>query len=83
MLAGILAALQALPSLLSLINKIGPGIVDLLKGLSKSIKHMTGNDAQGWTNKVGQAISQLNAAKTPEEKQQAAEIISKLLRDLP
>ncbi len=65
MMAGIWGLLQALPELLS-----------LFKTFAGWINKISGNDPQGFIKKVGEAFSQLNAAKTQEERVNAAKAIS-------
>lgn len=65
MVAAILALLQSLPTILGMI-----------KDLMSFINKVSGNDPQGFIIKVGKAFSQLNDAKTQEERIAAAKAIS-------
>jgi hypothetical protein len=70
-MTGILAFLGAVPSL-----------VKLLREIFEFIKMMTGNDPAGFVRKTHQVISELNAAKTQEERSNAAKKIQDLISGL-
>lgn len=80
--AAIIAGLTALPGIVKLIEQLGPDLVSIGKGFGTWINHVTGNDAQGFVKKVGQAFSQLNDAKTEKDKQDAAQAIAKVIQGL-
>ena len=71
-LSAILGALQALPALINL----GTEFVTW-------IKHVSGNDPQGYMNNLANAMAQLNAAKTEEDRTNAAKSIADAIRGLP
>lgn len=71
MASAILAFLTALPDL----AKLGTELMTWLK-------HVSGNDPQGFVKGLGEAMAQLNAAETDEERQRAAKAISDQLRGL-
>lgn len=71
-LSAILGVLQALPDLVKLLNE---GVAWL--------KHVSGDDPQGYVKKVGQAMAQLNAANTQEERISAAKSVADAVAGLP
>lgn len=80
--AGIIALLTALPGIVKLLENLGPDLVVIGKNFGTWVNHVTGNDPQGVIKRVGAAMSQLSAAKTEAERQDAAETIAKAIRGL-
>lgn len=60
-----------------------PDMIKLVQQLMTWVEHVSGNDTQGFIQKVTLAFQQLNEAKTPLEKQDAAKSIADLVRKLP
>jgi len=81
--AGIIALLTALPELLKLVEQIGPELGTLMTNLVGYIKHVSGNDPQGYVKAVGAAMAQATAAKTVQERQDAAKAIANAIHGLP
>lgn len=71
MLASILAALQALPELLKLLNALGV-----------YLKQTFGDNPGKFIAEAHEAFETLKNAKTPQEKQTAARAISDLIKRL-
>lgn len=59
-----------------------PDIVKLIKEASVWINHVSGNDPQGFVKRVGEAMTQLNQAKTDKERQDAAKSIADAINKL-
>lgn len=70
--SAILGLLQALPELLN-----------LGKQFMAWLNQVSGNDPKGFVKKIGQAVSELNDAKTPEERKNAAKSIADVISRLP
>jgi hypothetical protein len=70
-LGGIIAALQAIPTILSMLK-------ELLEYLNKA----TGNDIAGYIKNSKEAIEELKKAKTEKEKLDAAKKIQNLITKL-
>jgi hypothetical protein len=83
MSAAILAILGAIPGIASFIEKIGPELGTLLTNLAAYIKHVAGDDAQGYVKRVGEAFSLATSAKTLEEREDAAQAIADAIHGLP
>lgn len=73
--------MDAISAILALLQAI-PGLVDLFKEAVAYIEHASGGDVQGFIKKLGDAIDQLKAAQTEEERQNAARAISDAIRGL-
>lgn len=82
MVAAILAALTALPELLKLIEQLGPELGVLGMNFVAWIKHVSGNDAQGYIKKVGEAMAAATNAKSVQERQDAAQKIADAIHGL-
>lgn len=80
--AAIIAGLTALPGIVKLIEQLGPDLVSIGKGFGTWVNHVTGNDPQGMVKKVGQAFSQLNDAKSQQDRQAAAQAIALAIKGL-
>lgn len=59
-----------------------PDLIGLVKELMTWLNHVSGNDPQGYLKLVGSAMSQLNSAKTDEERQAAAKAIADAINHL-
>ena len=70
-IAGLLAALQAIPQILGMV-----------KSLFDYLNHATGGDISGYIRDSSKAIEELKAAKTPEQKLDAAKKIQNLIAKL-
>jgi hypothetical protein len=71
-LSAVLGALSALPDL-----------VNLIQQFMTWIEKISGNDPKGFIKNIGAAMAQLNAAKTDEDRQNAAKAISDIISTLP
>jgi hypothetical protein len=63
--------------------KAFPDFVSLFKEFMVWLNHVSGNDPQGYVQRLGQAISQLNAAQTDQERQNATKAIADSIANLP
>lgn len=68
-MADILAVLKAIPAL-----------IGLFKEILGFIKHLAGDDIEGFLKRSGEAFAMLTVAKTDEEKANAARAIQSLIR---
>lgn len=60
-----------------------PDIIKLIQEAMIFINHISGNDPQGFIKKVGEAMAQLNAAKTEKEREDAAKAIADAIHGIP
>lgn len=60
-----------------------PDIIKLIQEAMTFINHISGNDPQGFIKKVGEAMAQLNAAKTEKEREDAAKAIADAIHGIP
>jgi hypothetical protein len=81
--AAILSILTAIPGIVKLIEQIGPELGVLGTNLVAWIKHVSGNDAQGYVKRVGEAFSLATNAKTLQEREDAAQAIADAIHGLP
>jgi predicted PurR-regulated permease PerM len=60
-----------------------PEIIKLVQQLMTWINHASGNDPQGYIKKISEALAKLNAAKTEQERIDAAKAIADAIHGLP
>lgn len=80
--AGILAFLEALPGILTIMQKVGPEVSQLASNVWAYLLHATGEDLQGLVLSINESLSQLNNAKTDQEKQDAAKQIADIINQM-
>lgn len=81
--AAIIALLTALPDIVKLVEQLGPELGKMVTNLVAYLKHVSGNDAQGYIKQVGEAFAKATSAKTVEERQNAAKAIADAIHGLP
>lgn len=59
-----------------------PDLIELGKELITFLNQASGNDPQGYVQKVGAAMKSLNAAQTVEDRQNAAKLIADAIAGL-
>lgn len=74
--------MSAASAFLALIAAL-PDLIKLGQEFMKFLNHASGGDAQGYVKNLGDAFATLNAAKTPEERQNAAQKIAKAIGSMP
>lgn len=79
----LIAIITAFPDLLKLIEQVGPELGTLMTNLVAYLKHVSGNDPQGYIKQVGAALAQATQAKTVKERQDAAKAIANAIHGLP